>query len=213
MKTKYKALLAMCVCVSVTFCAAFAAYGYFTDNRDKDNSVKAGNNVIGVDEDYIPPSEQTPGNNDYKKEINVENNGNVPCYIRVYADFSDSSVRERSYFSNDGSSFYSAKRDLTDSSTYVSNLSQGGKAALNWVFIPDDAGNDLSGYYYYTLPVAPGESTATPLFTYVRTSNASIDEIKQYDIIVYSESYQTTDSNGEYYSDYAAAWTDYLGRS
>ncbi len=213
MKKKHKALLAVCVCVCVAVGAAFAAYGYFTDDHGKDNSVKAGNNVIGVDEDYIPPSEQTPGNNDYKKEINVSNNGNVPCYIRVYADFSDSNVRERSYFSNDGSSFYSAKRDLSDSSTYVSNLSQGEMAASDWVFVPDDADTDLAGYYYYTLPVAPGESTKTPLFTYVRTANASIDEIRQYDIIVYSESYQITDPDGEYYTDYAAAWTDHLGRS
>ena len=130
----------------------------------------------------------------------------------MYADFSNSDVRSRSYLSNDpeaaAGSFYSAERSTTGD-TYIAHLSE---TAPHWEFVADDSATPLAGYYYYTEPVAPGASTE-PLFTYVKTTNATDADITQYDIMLYSESIQVTDLSGEAYGTYALAWTDVLSRS
>ena len=205
MKKKRKIVIAVSLCFITLFTIGILVSAYFIDQENKDNNVKIGNNTHEISEVFEPPKEQKERDNSYKKQVSVVNTGNVPCYIRVYADFSDSAVRSRSSFSNDGTNFYSAERDLTNNNTYVSHLSE---VAPNWVFIPDnDLDKKMAGYYYYTVPVAAGESTK-PLFTYVQTYNKNNDEIQQYDIIVYSESYQTTDSYGEEYTSYQEVWRD-----
>ncbi|MCI5656082.1 MAG: hypothetical protein SOT80_02380, partial [Candidatus Pseudoruminococcus sp.] len=89
-------------------------------------------------------------------------------------------------------------------STYINHLPDG------WIFVPDDSSETRLAGYYYTKSVSPGKSTENPLFTYVKTTYAKLDDVKQYDIIVYAESVQTTDSNGNSYSDYKSAWNDFL---
>ena len=208
--TKFVGISVVSILLLLVGCVVFA---YFTDNNTKDNTVTPAENIIDVSEDYTPPTEQIIGdNNIYKKEITISNNGNTPCYIRVYMDFSDSKVRNRSYFSNDwnGSTgnFYSAKRETTGE-TYIAKLSE---AAPNWAFVPDLDDSPLAGYYYYTKLVPVGQSTK-PLFTYVKTHNETNDDIQQYDIIVYSESIQKSDIDGKVYNNYEEAWTDFLSKS
>ena len=133
--------------------------------------------------------------------------------IRVYADFSNSFVRSNSYISADTDegalNFYSADRtinsedEITTFVEYINALDGG------WVFVPDDSGTALSGFYYYREPLNVGETTPS-LFTYIKTINITADDIDQFDILVYAESTQLTDINGEAYDDYAAAWTGYL---
>ena len=207
--TKFVGISVVSILLLLVGCVVFA---YFTDNNTKDNTVTPAENIIDVSEDYTPPTEQFIEDNIYKKEITISNNGNTPCYIRVYMDFSDSKVRNRSYFSNDwnGSTgnFYSAKRETTGE-TYIAKLSE---AARNWAFVPDSDGSPLAGYYYYTKLVPVGQSTK-PLFTYVKTHNETNDDIQQYDIIVYSESIQKSDIDGKVYNNYEEAWTDFLSKS
>lgn len=40
------------------------------------------------------------GENIYKKRVAVKNTGTVPCYVRVYAGFSDSAVEDVSQLYN-----------------------------------------------------------------------------------------------------------------
>lgn len=197
------------VSIGVILTVGLTAFAYFTDNRNADNTITPAENILEISEEYIPPVEQNTGDNIYKKEVSVVNYSNAPCYVRVYMDFSGSTIRSRSYLSNDpyqsSDSFYSAER-TTDDNTYISHLST---AAPNWTFVPDDDPSVLAGYYYYTLPVQSGETT-DPLFTYVKTVNATADEIRQYDISVYAESVQLSDMQGNAYQDYAHAWEDIL---
>lgn len=123
-------------------------------------------------------------------------------------DFSDEAIHDKSYFSNDTDmeieQYYSAARDTNNGNAYINHL------PADWVFVPDNSNEkELAGYYYYTKPIKPNESTPS-LFTYVKTLYDNMDDVKQYDIIVYTESVQTTDSNGEAYTDYEAAWKDFL---
>lgn len=207
---KHKKLIIVISSLAIALAAVGISLAYLTTRDTADNTITIGKNEIEVSEDFVPPAEQTTDTR-YKKQISVTNTGNVNCYVRVYADFSDEDIRKSSYFSNDTekdantAQYYSAVRDISSQDAYVNKLPDG------WVFVPDDSDEtELAGYYYYTKPISPEESTATSLFTYVKTTYESLDDVKQYDIIVYAESVQATDSNGEAYADYAEAWKDFL---
>lgn len=209
---KRKKLIIIISSLAVVLLVVGIVFAYLTARSNIENNITIGKNEIEVSEDFVPPVLQTTDTR-YKKQISVVNTGNVDCYIRVYADFSDETIRANSYFSNDttaenaasAENYYSAKRDTSDKDAYINHLPDG------WVFVPDDSSKTkLAGYYYYTKPVSPEKSTENPLFTYVKTTYDKLDDVKQYDIIVYAESVQTTDSNGNAYSDYESAWNDFL---
>ena len=210
MRFNKKALIITIVSVgAVIIGSVLIANAYFTDYTVTDNTITPAENILEISEEYEPPVEQEEGENIYKKRISIENNGNSPCYIRVYMDFSDSDVRSRSYLSNDPGmnpgSFFSAERS-SEGTTYISRLEL---VAPNWVFVPDDSLSKMAGYYYYKNPVPAGEATE-PLMTYVKTVNADQDDIKQYDIMVYAESIQLSDSQGRVFDNYTDAWENTL---
>ena len=158
MKLKRKGLtIIIASFAAVLTLSTIVVVAYFAVYSNKKNTIRPSENVLQISEEYQPPVEQKVNDNVYKKEISVVNQGNSPCYIRVYADFSDSNVRSRSYFSNnqDGEQdFYSAQRSNTGN-TYIANLET---VAPNWRFVPDDdEASELAGYYYYTKKVDPGE--------------------------------------------------------
>lgn len=208
-KKKMKWLSAAMAGVVIALLAGILVYAFFTDSGNERNTVFIANNTVEISEVYEPPVEQKPGENIFKKEVTVVNTGNVPCYVRVYADFSDSTVRARSLLSQDGNDFYSAVRNINDPACFVAHLTE---LAPEWEFVPDDAGNALAGFFYCKTPLQPGKTTA-PLFTYVKTVNSDITEIRQFDITVYAESVQITDANGEQYSSCQNAWSDFLSKS
>ena len=191
------------------FTAGIIVSAYFAAYTSRENIVYVGDDVIEISEDFKPPVEQIVGENVYTKKITVVNHGTTPCYVRVYADFSDGSIRSRSSLSNNGTQFYKADRDPDAPDTYVHNL---GFTAPEWEFVPDDDTSSLAGFYYYKVPLKAGKSTP-PLFTYVKTAVSGSDEILQHDIDVYAESVQVTDLNGYAYPSFSEAWTDYLSRS
>lgn len=207
---KRKKLIIIISALAAVVLAVGISLAYLTARGSADNNITIGKNEIEVSEDFIPPTAQTTDTK-YKKQISVVNTGNVDCYVRVYADFSDEFIREKSSFSNDTdmetATYYSAIRDLDNENAYINHLPEG------WIFVPDDSNEaELAGYYYYTKPINPNESTSS-LFTYVQTIYENLQDVKQYDIIVYTESVQITDSNGEKYADYQAAWKDFLTNS
>ena len=57
------------------------------------NSFEVGQNTIEVVEEYEPPEEITGGTVIVKKPY-VKNKGNLPCFVRMRADFSDSKAIE-----------------------------------------------------------------------------------------------------------------------
>lgn len=215
MNKKSKIAVIASLSVMVVIAGATAVTAYFTSMNNKDNTIKIAKNTIEVSEQFTPLPQQEVGENVYQKEIRIANTGNSPCYIRVYADFSDDDIRSRSYLSNDSdkdsATFYSASRSL-DSTDSVVTFPEYVNDQGSWVFVPDDDSTKLAGYYYYLSPVPAGQSTL-PLFTYVKTENPTDQDIQQYDIVVYAESIQLTDKTGEAYETYRQAWLDYLSRT
>lgn len=199
MLKRYKKLLLAAVCLLLISVGATAAY--FTHWKKLQNQFTIGENTIEITEEFDPPKELTVGDNIYKKKVQIENTGTVPCFVRVFAEFSDSSIRKFSELSPDGSTYYPADE-------YTSHLPKG------WVYISEDEDEILGGYYYWTGKVAVNAST-DPLFEKVKTHFDNADQIKDYDIIVYAESVQVNDKNGAEFTGndaYKAAWTEFLQR-
>ncbi len=215
---KHKKLIITLMSVVTVLSITGVVFAYLTANNNINNTLTVGKNEVEVSEDFVAPDEQKTDTK-YKKQISAVNTGNINCYTRVYVDFSDDTIRSNSYFSNGSDidnedSYHSAIRDITNTDSYVyynETKNEYPNLPKNWIFVPDNSTYDkkLSGYYYYTEPLAPNEIT-TPLFTFIRTKYNDANSIKQYDVIVYAESVQTTDADGKAYSDYKTAWNDFL---
>lgn len=197
--------------LAVAFLAAAVVVGttvaYLTANSNKQvNSVSVGYDSVEIVEDFNPPTKQKT-ETIYKKSVRVRNNGTVPCYVRVYVDFSSSEIRDISSFSLDGTNYYSASRNSSDSSAYINHLPD------KWKFIPDNSDpSSLAGYFYYIEPLSPDNNISNisdELLTFVKTRYPNTIEPQQYDIIVYAESVQTIDKNGKDTGWYNT-WSEFL---
>lgn len=181
--------------------AAATTMAYFTYWKMFNNTFSVGENKIKITEEYIPPKEMQEGDNIYKKKVQIENTGTVPCYVRVFTEFSDSTLRDTSFLSPNGSDYYPANQ-------YKNHLPE------EWVYITDEENALLGGYYYYTKPLNQ-KAVTVPLFKTVKTHFETANEIKDYEIIVYAESVQVLDKNGSAFegdTPYTAAWTEFLER-
>lgn len=195
-KKKQVSILAVAFLVAAAVVGTTAAY--LTANSNKQvNSVAVGYDSVEIVEDFTPPTKQEE-ETIYKKSVRVRNNGTVPCYARVYVDFSSSEIRNISSFSLNGTDYYSASRDSTDFSAYIKHLPD------NWQFIPESS---LAGYFYYTQPLCPND-ISDELFAYVKTSYTDSNP-QQYDIIVYAESVQTIGKNGQD-NGWRSTWLEFL---
>lgn len=175
---------------------------YFTNKKDSSNKFTVAENVIRIDETFPDPT-IVVGTNTYTKEVKITNTGTVPCYTRVFLEFSDNDVRSNSTVSTDGTNYY----PISELKDHLPN---------GWVYVnsTDDA---LSPYYYYTGKLAVGASTPI-LIKSVKTTFADEDDIEPFDIYVYAESVQATDRNGVDYegrtpaltNPWRSAWEEYL---
>ena len=207
MKKKKLFMAVSVVCLVVM--TMITAFAYFTKvSNSRDNTLTIGYDSVEISEEFTPPEKQTEVTS-YKKAVSVKNNGTVPCFARVYVDFSDSDIRDISYFSqSDSSEYYSATRDKNNAAAYINHLPDG------WVFVAENENSPLSGYYYYTKAIEPDDSSAL-LFSYVKTDYTQSDiGIRQYDIIVYAESLQTVTQDSKDHSNepdgWRTAWMEFL---
>ena len=203
---------------------------YLGTSANKDNNITIGYNKTSIEEsDWSEPSELAMTNN-LDKTVTVKNNSDsVPCFVRVYAEFSDSSLGDLAKVKRSDSSGFESW------AVFKSTLAATAATASNsWVFIPEDTTDtdknhaELKGYFYYTSKIGPGDSTS-PLFTDVQVNysndpanDSNIDKIRDLEMIVYSETVQTTETGYivkndasvygyEYgYNEWLDAWKSYL---
>ena len=128
----------------------------------------------------------------------------------MFLDFSDSSVRDQTtitYRKNGSEQEKSWAEFLAD-------------LPEDWVYIPATDETDgalLGGFFYYTKILEPGETTP-PLISALCTDFGSSEpeHIKNFDVIVYSESVQTVEiKSGLVYDDtdpdaWKTAWRSFL---
>lgn len=178
---------------------ALTAYAYLKDNGGLQNKVSIGENTVGIDENFEPPKELKSGDNIFKKEIQIENTGNIECYVRVFLDFSDSTVKD------------AAQMQATEDGPYINAAEYEKNPPDGWAYIPISENETLGGYYYYKEPIQPGETTNL-LLNQVKVRFDSDADIKDFDIIVSADSVQTKNKDGKAFDDYESCWNEYMTR-
>ena len=203
------------VSAGVLIAVTGGVFAYFAAKDGKANLVRVGEDTISVDESFDQPEQKKDFA--YRKLVKIDNTGSVPCFVRVRLEFSDSAVQSAAWFSSDkqdaddsvtynDTDVYFSPADPADDNAYAKHLPDG------WEYSPDGV---TEGYYYYTAPVAAGESTSA-LISWVKMAYGDETEIQAHDIYVYAESVQTVDPDtGEDYADptltdgYKTAWRNF----
>lgn len=207
MKNKKK-LIIICTGAAVLLAATGLTLAYLGTQSSKDNKITVGYGDVSITEQWSEPEQQSMQNTT-QKEVKVTNTGSVPCFVRVYAEFSDSRVADKAKVTNftDYYLWAAFKEELAKSTNTISP---------DWKFVANDD-TKIGGYFYYTKKLPAGESTSS-LIKAVKTdyrdgaADSNIDKIQSFDIIVYSEIVQTTELDGTEYndSDWLAAWKSFL---
>ena len=195
---KRNILIALVALLAIVF-GGRGAYAYFTDAEKTQNNITIGTNEIEIVEEFPTPPDPVVGDNNYKKVVSVKNTGDVDCFVRVFAEFEDADVRKVAQYSKDNGSHYFAEAAYRSN-----NLPEG------WGYV--STGN-LAPYYYYTKALKPNEST-TNLFTNLKVTFATADDVEDFKFTVYAESVQTYDKNGTLFTGanaYQSAWEEFLG--
>ena len=80
-------------CITLAAIAFGCTYAYLTATDAAANKFTVGETVIEIKEEFTPPDILEPGISFTKKPW-VVNTGNLPCYIRMRADFSNNKAEE-----------------------------------------------------------------------------------------------------------------------
>ena len=218
--SKTKKLLkvsAIVVATAVISVGVGVTLGYLAGYDNKDNTMKIGHETAKVSEVNWSEPEMLQMSNSFDKEVAVKNEGSVPCFVRVYAEFSDSTIAPLAsiIYNNDTEHPYTWENFknglLSTAETPITT---------DWVFIPDTLESEdakLRGYFYYTKVVPVNESTSN-LFTDVKVDYSggvsgvsNIDLIRDFEMIIYSETVQATETGAIQYSNvstYGHVYTD-----
>ena len=209
-----KKLIIICACLlTAVLLSVGVTLAYLGTARKKENKVTVGKGDVTVTEsNWVSPQTQHMENST-EKSVAVTNTGTVPCFVRVYMEFSDSEVAGKATVKGADGNDYSwsdFKSALAGATNTVSS---------KWKYVDSDTDNNLNGYFYYTEAVAPDGITAE-LIKAVNTdyngnndTDSNTDRIRSYDIIVYSETVQTVDTDGTDYgtgNDWHTAWGRFL---
>lgn len=205
MKNKKLLITGIILLTSITIISVFCITNAYLSAVDpKDNNFTVTKDVAQISESFPEVSKQQMIN-EFTKEVKVKNTGTTDCFVRVYVDFSDSRVRDKAKIEN-GDTVYNTWADFLNINTD------------DWKYISDTS-TKLGGYFYYKKVLPVGDTTPT-LFTKVKVdyryndSDSNIDKITDFDIIVYSETVQTTeiDASGTVYPDnqWDTAWKSFL---
>lgn len=181
------AVLALLLCIA----SVSASFALFSSWKTATNNLSVGHNEVEIEEDFDPPA-KLEKDTTFQKIVKVKNTGNVPCYVRIFADFSDSEIRDIAKFSADGSNFLPV-------SEYQANLPTG------WTY---DAS---TSYYYYTSPIQPDEETPA-LFHSVQVVFPNEQSIREFQVIVSADSIQTAGADGAEIGNYKTAWETFLSK-
>lgn len=154
-------------------------YAYLISDDSKVNEFTVGENTIKINEEYNPPEKLIPGA-EIEKNPSVENTGNLACFVRIRADFSDSKMKDVCVI------YYN------DAGVQKEGINP------NWEY------NSSDGYYYYKKILQPGDKTPS-LFDVVKIKeDAQQSEFTEFDIYVYAESRGAEDGDND--NDYKRIW-------
>ena len=92
MKRKW-IFLALLFCLTAGITGS-AVYAYLIDQKMKVNQVKIAENRTHIEEEFDPPEDPQPGQI-IKKKPCIVNDGDIPVYVRVLVEFSNSAAMDQ----------------------------------------------------------------------------------------------------------------------
>ena len=206
MNKRLKITLIAVLSLLVATTAVGVTYAYLQSTQQQPNTFKVKEDKVSVTETFTEPTTMQI-KNEFEKKVAVQNTGTSDQFVRVYLDFSDSRIRDKS-------KLVSSKGEYSWNE-FLTHLPD------NWAYVSESDNQTLGGYFYYTKILKPNEKTPNLIekvktdFTEDGTEN--IDNINDFDIVVYTESVQTTeiDQNGTQYTDakWQTAWQNFLSLS
>lgn len=190
--------LFICIAILAVISAGIGVtIAYLGHSQQAENNVVIGHDDADITEEFLPPSEQSMVSEN-QKDVTFQNTGTVPCFVRVYVEFSDRDIADRASVKL-GDTYY-LWNDFKNDMVYS-------RYSSDWRFIPEN-GTKLGGYFYYTKMLQPGESTSS-VFTDVKVdfriddqgntdpNESNTDLIRDYDMIVYTETVQTVETGSK----------------
>ena len=175
-RCSFTLFLAAALCITLQ--GTRTAHGFYTAASFRSESpVAAGLCTIALESSGSLPAKPSGGAASAGTcRLAVRNTGDTSCYVRLRLVCSTESLAE--------------------------HLVPGGSGTSSWV---SGLSNEADGYYYYPLPLEPGE--ATPAFCERLTVSAGLSEdaLRNYAIRPYAEAVQQGDN-----TDYTAAWEGFL---
>lgn len=91
MNKKAKTALIATGCLLIAGASFGVTYSYLRSGDEVVNEFTVGKNDIEVEEEFVRPEELKPGA-EFTKNAQIKNTGDVPCYVRARADFTDSKM-------------------------------------------------------------------------------------------------------------------------
>lgn len=180
---KRKLIAAALACVLVCASCFGITYAYLIAEDNAANAFTIGETEIEISEEYTPPEKLAPGISFTKKPW-ITNTGNLPCYVRMRADFSSSIAEE-----------FCEPLDI-DTQNWEYNSADGYyyyKKLLNQ--------GEATSPLFTTVTIKDTKSDGTAY-----TEADMID----FDILIYGEAVQHTDHEGECASDeFKTVWNNY----
>ena len=158
---RYTGIFIILAVVTVFSLMVNVTIAYLGDKKDKTNTVKVGYADVSIGENFEEPSELEMINT-ITKQVQIQNTGTVPAFVRVYAEFADSSIASQAKVKygtgeNDVCSWAEFKEKLKyNKATFEEPFED-----LKWRYVPLDDASGLGGYFYYTEALNPYEEAWT----------------------------------------------------
>lgn len=182
MKNKSKIIIVLILCVALCAVSFTVTYSYLISQDSAVNTFIVGENTVEITEEYEPPKKLSPGI-EFKKAPSVKNTGNLPCFVRVRADFSDNRAEE-----------FCEPLDI-DTQNWEYDESSGYYLYKNVLNV-----GETTPPLFTTVKLKTEKSDGTAY-----TENDMID----FDILVYAESVQQGECTPD---EYSSVWLKYLGQ-
>lgn len=177
---KKKIFIVTLACVLACVSSFGATYAYLIARDEALNKFTIGETEVEITEEYTPPPKLEPGIEFTKKPM-VTNTGNLPCYVRMRADFS-TSVAET----------FCEPLDIDTVNWQYNNTD--GYYYYTKLLYPGEKTESL--FTTVTLKETKDDGTA-----YTEA------DLVEFEILVYAEATQHTDHNGDCAADeYLAIW-------
>ena len=174
---RYTGIFIILAVVTVFSLMVNVTIAYLGDKKDKTNTVKVGYADVSIGENFEEPSELEMINT-ITKQVQIQNTGTVPAFVRVYAEFADSSIASQAKVKygtgeNDVCSWAEFKENLKYNNTTFDDKFKD----LKWRYVPTESDTTLGGYFYYTEALLPYEeewtdNTKTPAVVHQAQSSA-----------------------------------------